>query len=102
MRMKPLSRTLIALLLLVCMLLPLAACGQIDAPGPAPDAHGVPGSAPTSEPTPYEVPDDLPLRISEVMPSNKATIAADGLFCQRRDGAHLAQGRVPLLRDGQL
>ena len=80
MRMKPLSRTLIALLLLVCMLLPLAACGQIDAPGPAPDAHGVPGSAPTSEPTPYEVPDDLPLRISEVMPSNKATIAADGLF----------------------
>ena len=80
MRMKPLSRTLIALILIVCMLVPLAACSMPQTLPEPVEETAQPTPEPTPAPTPYEVPSDLPLRISEVMPSNKATIAADGLF----------------------
>ena len=82
--MKPVFRTLIAILLIAAML-PLAACGQ-SMPSPAGETPAgtaetaAPTAEPTPEPTPYEVPADLPLRISEVMPSNKATLAAGSLF----------------------
>ena len=86
--MKRFVRVLFSLLLLVGMLLELAACGLPAPHGGETSADAVPADAepaavePVAEPTPepYEVPADLPLRISEVMPSNKATIAADDLF----------------------
>lgn len=86
MRMKPVCRKLIALFLLFAMLLPLSACSfRSGESGPAPSAQGAsetaaPTPEPTPEPTPYVVPADLPLRISEVMPSNKATLASGNDF----------------------
>ena len=81
--MKSTSRTLIAILLLIAMLLPLSACSFVrpqPEETPAAAETAAPTAEPTPEPTPYEVPADLPLRISEVMPSNKATIVSDSLF----------------------
>ena len=87
MPMKPICRKLIAIVLFLTMLLPLAACSfsggeTAQTPAAQSPAAVVPAetAAPTAEPTPYEVPADLPLRISEVMPSNKATLAAGSLF----------------------
>ena len=86
MRLKPVCRKLIALFLLFAMLLPLSACSfRSGESGPTPSAQGAPETAaptpePTPEPTPYVVPADLPLRISEVMPSNKATLASGNDF----------------------
>ena len=86
MRLKPVCRKLIALFLLFAMLLPLSACSfRSGESGPAPSAQGAsetaaPTPEPTPEPTPYVVPADLPLRISEVMASNKATLACGNEF----------------------
>ena len=82
MPMKPICRKLIAIVLFLTMLLPLAACSFSGGETAQTPAAVVPAetAAPTAEPTPYEVPADLPLRISEVMPSNKATLAAGSLF----------------------
>ena len=86
----------IALLLALCLLLPLAACSTTGAPATtsAPVAPGVASEnaqatpapaadepAPTPAPTSAPAPVFLPLSINEVMSSNKATIAdAAGLF----------------------
>lgn len=87
--MKPAGRSLVAICLILCMLLPLASCS----PNPytretMPTSDPVaPAARPTGEaaafaptPTPYVVPDDLSLVISEVMPSNKATLAENSEF----------------------
>ena len=89
--MKRFSRVLFSLLLIIGMLLELAACGlpgspESEAPEVAdPEAAEEtvePTEAPYVEPTepPYVVPEDLTLAISEVMPSNKSTLAVDGAF----------------------
>jgi len=86
--MKRVTRVLFSFLILLGMLLELAACG-FSAPTESvvPDSGESAGAqnteeTPASEPeaTPYAVPADLPLVISEVMPSNKATLAVDGAF----------------------
>ena len=66
-------KKILTVLLLLCLL--LCACGQENAPS-------VETAAPTASPTPEPTPEPaLPLTISEVMTSNKATLAdEDGAF----------------------
>lgn len=84
--MKQTSRFLISVLLLACIIVSLGACSILPAEQDGPPAAqetaptAEPTAEPTPEPTPYVVPEDLTLRISEIMPSNKATIASGNLF----------------------
>ncbi|MBQ3482515.1 MAG: CotH kinase family protein [Oscillospiraceae bacterium] len=87
--MKAFLRFSISILLIVGMILSLGACSMPFLPNKGASGPQVtpellptpePTPVPTPAPTPYEVPEDLPLRISEVMPSNKASLSADGLF----------------------
>ena len=86
------------LILLLCLLLALGCVlyARLGAPGlpaaPAPAASSQPETAPTAAPTaapeastPSEAPaapeiTETSVRISEVMPSNKSTLADGGLF----------------------